>query len=242
MLDNSSIVVLIPAYNEQGKIGRVVAGIRTQCCEYVDEIVVIDDGSVDNTRAEATAAGAHVLVMARNSGVGAALRAGMEHALGQKHDIIVVIGGDDQDEPVQMLRLIRPLVRDTYDFVQGSRYMAGGERVHIPPFRWITTGFYSFLFKILVRFPVSDGTNGYRAFRASLLADERINLDQKWLNRYELEPYLFYKAIELRYRVTEAPVTKKYPKDKIGYSKMIPVLDWWSILRPLLYLRMGIRK
>jgi dolichol-phosphate mannosyltransferase len=120
--------------------------------------------------------------------------------------------------------------------------MAGGERVNIPLFRWITTGFYSFLFKVLIRFPVSDGTNGYRAFRSSILKDPEINLNQRWLNRYELEPYLFYKVIERGCRVTEAPVTKSYPKGKIGYSKMVPILDWWSILSPLVYLRLGIRK
>ncbi len=241
MLTGKSIVVLVPAFDEEGKVGTVVSKIRADCAAYVDEVVVIDDGSKDKTADEARAAGAHVISQGRNQGVGAALRTGMQYAAEKKYDIVVVMGADDQDEPRQMTRLLQPIVSDCYDFVQGSRYMAGGEKVNIPLFRWVTTGLYSFLFKLLIRFPVSDGTNGYRAFRTSLLSDPDIRLDQKWLNRYELEPYLFYKVIEKGYHVTEAPVTKKYPKGKIGYSKMIPILDWWSILRPLVYLRMRLR-
>ena len=239
MYSGKSIIVLLPALNEQGKIGTVVSRIRESASAYVDEVLVIDDGSTDNTAREASAAGAEVLSLGKTKGVGAALRAGMDYARDKGWDIIVIMGGDNQDDPAQMGRLLRPLIEDHYDFVQGSRYMAGGERVNIPAFRWITTGFYSFLFKVLIRFPVSDGTNGYRAFRRSILNDARIKLDQKWLNRYELEPYLFYKVIELGYKVTEAPVAKSYPLGKIGYSKMIPILDWWSILRPLIYLRLG---
>ncbi len=242
MFENKTIAVLIPAYNEEGKIGTVVNRVRQSCSTFVDEIVVINDGSKDKTEEEAQAADATVLNQEKNKGVGAALRRGMFHALDKNIDIVVVMGGDDQDDPAQMLRLIRPLVHDAYDFVQGSRYMAGGERVSIPLFRWITTGFYSFLFKVLIRFPVSDGTNGYRAFRTSLLKNPSINLNQPWLNRYELEPYLFYKVIEQNFRVTEAPVTKSYPTGNVSFTKMIPILDWWSILRPLVYLRFGIRK
>jgi dolichol-phosphate mannosyltransferase len=242
MLNNLHIAVLIPAFNEEGKIGTVVQSVLKDCGSFVDEVVVINDGSRDNTSGEARAAGARVIDQEKNQGVGAALRTGMQHAVERNMEIIVVMGGDNQDSASQMLRLLRPLVDDNWDFVQGSRYMAGGERVNIPLFRWITTGFYSFLFKVLIRFPVSDGTNGYRAFRSSILKDPEINLNQRWLNRYELEPYLFYKVIERGCRVTEAPVTKSYPLGKIGYSKMVPILDWWSILKPLVYLRLGIRK
>lgn len=242
MLAGKSIVVLVPALNEEGKVGTVVSKVRADCSAYVDEVVVIDDGSTDKTADEARTAGAHVISLGRNQGVGAALRAGMRYAQDRKYDIIVVMGGDDQDEPRQMMRLIQPLVNDCYDFVQGSRYMAGGDKVNIPLFRWVTTGFYSLLFKVLIRFPVSDGTNGYRAFRSTVLSDPDIRLDQRWLNHYELEPYLFYKVIEKGYHVTEAPVTKKYPEGKAGYTKMIPILGWWSILRPLIFLRARLRR
>jgi dolichol-phosphate mannosyltransferase len=69
-----------------------------------------------------------------------------------------------------------------------------------------------------------------------------MNIRQDWLDKYELEPYLFYKTIKLNYKVTEAPVTKFYPANKIGYTKMKPFLDWWRISRPLLYLWLGFKR
>ena len=65
---------------------------------------------------------------------------------------------------------------------------------------------------------------------------------QSWLDRYELEPYLLLKAIRLGYRHCEVPVTKIYPPHEHGYTKMRPVVDWWSILRPVVYLGLGMKK
>jgi dolichol-phosphate mannosyltransferase len=76
----------------------------------------------------------------------------------------------------------------------------------------------------------------------SLLDDPRIDLDQPWLNHYELEPYLFLKAIQLGYKVKEVPVTKIYPAKELGYTKMVPIIGWWSILRPLLLLALRMKK
>ena len=149
---------------------------------------------------------------------------------------------DDQDNPSEIPRVLRPILHDHFVFVQGSRYLAGGARVNIPLFRRVTTAIYSVLFKTIIRFPVTDGTNGFRAFRTSVLKDRSINLWQAWLDHYELEPYLFYKVIETGLPVTEVPVTKRYPKGKVGYTKMVPILDWWSILRPLVLLGLGFKK
>ena len=242
MNNRERLVVVIPAYNEEGKIGRVVSKIKMLENGDINEVLVVNDFSRDNTELEAKQVGAKVITHDHNKGAGAAIRTGIDYALENKFDIIVVMGGDDQDESFQIKRLLAPIISDHFDFVQGSRYIAGGERVNIPIFRWITTGIYSLIFKVFIRFPVSDGTNGFRAFRASIFKDKRINLWQRWLDRYELEPYLFYKAVEYGYKVTEVPVTKKYPDEKIGYTKMVPIIDWWSILSPLIYLRLGIKK
>jgi len=236
------IVAIIPALNEEGKIGVVVSRIKQEASKWIDEILVVDDGSVDNTALEAKNEGAKVISQNRNRGVGSAIRLGIDYALKNKFDIAVVLGGDNQDNPSEIKRILYPIIHDHFDFVQGSRYMAGGERVNIPLFRWITTGIYAFLFKIIVRFPISDGTNGFRAFRLGIFKNKQINIWQPWLDHYELEPYLFYKAIECNLKVTEAPVTKSYPEGDKGYTKMIPILDWWCILRPIILLKMGVKK
>ena len=236
------IIAIIPALNEEGKIGVVVSRIAKEASIWIDEVLVVDDGSKDNTVSEAKDKGATVISHGSNKGAGSAIRTGIDYALKNRYGIVVVIGGDNQDNPIEIRRLLHPILHDHFDFVQGSRYMAGGEKVNIPLFRWITTGVYSLLFKIIVSFPVSDGTNGFRAFRLDIFNNKKVNIWQAWLDRYELEPYFFYKVIECNFKVTEAPVTKSYPTGDIGYSKMVPILDWWSILRPIILLKLGVKK
>jgi dolichol-phosphate mannosyltransferase len=88
---------------------------------------------------------------------------------------------------------------------------------------------------------VTESTNGFRAFRSGLLDDPRIDLDQPWLDEYGLEPYLYLRALRLGYATAEVPVTKVYPPRALGQTKMKPVVGWWSILRPLVYLGLGIK-
>ncbi len=233
----------MPAYNEEGKIGSMVTKTCERAKGIVDQIVVVDDGSSDKTTEEAKACGALVITHPKNKGVGAGIRTGLDYAVQQGYDIAVIMGGDDQDDPAEIPRVLAPIVNQGYDFVQGSRYRPGGAQVNIPLFRFVSTHMYALIFRIITRFPCTDGTNGFRSFRLRILDDNRINLRQDWLDTYELEPYLFYKAVALKYRVTEAPVTKFYPKDDaVGYTKMTPLLDWWRIARPLLYLSLGLKK
>ena len=236
------IIAIIPAYNEESKIGIVVRRILEEAKGIIQQIVVVDDGSKDSTIIEAKNNQAVVLKHKNNQGAGAAIRTGINYALQNNYSIAVVLGGDNQDSPSEMKRLLLPIIYDHFDFVQGSRYMPGGDKVEIPLFRWITTGIYSLLFKLIVRFPITDGTNGFRAFSLSIFKNKNLNIWQSWLNRYELEPYLYYKVIENDFKVTEAPVTKFYPKGNSEFTKMEPFVSWWSILRPIILLKLRIKK
>ncbi|MBI1979526.1 MAG: glycosyltransferase family 2 protein [Elusimicrobia bacterium] len=237
---SEKIAAVIPAYNEEGKIGVVVSKVLAE--KQVERVIVVDDGSTDRTVEEAEKEGALVLRQGKNSGVGAAIRAGLHYAKQNGYSIAVILGGDDQDNPDEMHRILYPILHDRFVFVQGSRYMPGGTRINIPLFRRVTTEIFSILLHTLLSYPITDGTNGFRAFRLSILDNPSIRIDQEWLNHYELEPYLFYKAIDCGLPVTEVPVTKRYPENRKGYTKMVPILSWWSILRPLLFLKLGIAK
>lgn len=240
MLNGNRIVCIAPCYNELHKIDQVVRRVKEVPC--VDEMVVIDDGSTDGSPDSARELGATVLSLGRMQGVGAAIRAGIDYALDKKFDVIVVIAGNNKDEPKEIERLVAPIIYKGYDFVQGSRFLKGGSFSRMPLYRIFATRVHPLLFSLVVGKWVTESTNGFRAFRASIFKDKRINLWQKWLDAYELEPYLYYKVIKLGYKTTEVPVTKTYPPRQLGYTKMKPITGWWSILRPLLLLAIGLRK
>ncbi|HKV42840.1 MAG TPA: glycosyltransferase family 2 protein [Blastocatellia bacterium] len=234
------IVCVAPAWNEGERVARVVKSVPAGL---VDAIVVVDDGSTDDTADLAEAAGAVVIRAAHNQGVGAAIRSGIEFAIQQGYDIAVIVSGGGKTPPEHIPKLVGPIIDGKADLVQGSRYTTGGEYRRMPLRRRLGTQAYSLLFSIFVRRRVTDASSGFRAIKVSMLEDKRIDLWQDWLDRYELEPYLLFKAIRLGHRVIEAPVMIEYPEtDGKPYTKMRALVDWWKIFRPVVYLGLGVKK
>jgi dolichol-phosphate mannosyltransferase len=233
------VIAMAPVLNEEQKIGEVV---RRMPREVVDEVLVVDDGCTDRSPDVARDLGASVLPLGTTVGVGAALREGYRYAAKNGYDVAVVVAGNNKDSPEE-IPLLLDRIADGADFVQGSRWLKRGANFGPMPFyRKVATRLHPLLFSLAARRRVTDSTNGFRAIRTSLLDDPRIDLDQEWLEEYELEPYLYLKAIRLGYKVAEAPVTKVYPPKKLGQTKMKPLVGWWSIMRPLLYVGLGLRR
>lgn len=242
MYAGKRVIAIASCLNEEGKVGHVVRRIREMQQPIVDEILIMDDGSTDNTAAIARAEGATVISLGAVLGVGIALRRAYAYAVEQGYELIVTIAGNNKDEPNEISDLLRPIVEDGCHFVQGSRFLGKGNFGDMPFYRKIATRLHPVLFSIVVGRWVSESTNGFRAFTDTLLRDPRIDLAQDWLSAYELEPYIYYKAVTLGYRTAEVPCTKIYPPRATGYTKMKPITGWWSILRPLVLLRLGLRK
>lgn len=239
MYEGLSVIAIAPVFNEREKIGKVIERVPS----FVDEVLVVDDGSTDGSGDVARNLGASVVVLPDTIGVGAALRDGFEYAVSKDHDIAVVMAGNNKDWPEEIPVLLTPIVEGNADLVQGSRYLhPTPEFGEMPLYRRIATRVHPLLFGLVCGQKMTDTTNGFRAISRAILTDPAMRLDQGWLDEYELEPYQLYKSVKLGYRLVEVPVRKTYPPKSVGQTKMKPLVGWWSILRPLILLGLRIKR
>ena len=240
MYKSRKILLIAPAFNEGGKIGEVV---RRTPRDIVDVMLVIDDGSTDGTPDAARQHGAEVISLDRVYGVGYAIRRGFDEAVRRGCDIVVAIAGNNKDAPEEITRLLDPICDADYDFVIGSRFLAGGSYGgDMPRYRKLATRLHPFLVSLFCGRSVTESSNGYRAMKVSVLDDVRIDLQQGWLDGYQLEVYLLIKLLKLGYRTTEVPVSKIYPIRTAGNTKMRPLVDWWHMLAPIFVVGLGIER
>jgi glycosyltransferase involved in cell wall biosynthesis len=174
-------VAVVPAQNEEETIGKVVTLVK----EYVDDVIVIDDGSRDATRLRALQAGASVISHPLNRGVGAALRTGYRVALQQKADFIVQIDGDFQHDPKYIPDLLEEF-QNGHDIVIGSRFLNPSHRNYNLT-RRSGIKFFSWVANFLGSLSVTDVTSGFRCYRAAALSRLSPLVDSHWALEQTLE-------------------------------------------------------
>ncbi len=233
------ILVAVITYNEGERLRQLVRLFPTPT-EY--RLIFVDDGSTDQSAEWLTGAGYHVIRNEKNCGVGASIRTAIDY--GRRHGLqaIVVMAGNGKMMPDEIPRLVAPIIEDRADYVQGSRYLEGGQRPNLPLFRNLAIRLFTSVTNMLLRYRGTDVTCGFRAYRLDILDHPDINLDQEWLDRYELEYYIHYKVARDDFRMVEVPVTMAYPEEKKNYSKIRPLVGWWSMLRPWVFLFFRLRR
>jgi len=160
-------VAIVPAYNEERNIGRVVAELRA----FDDglDVVVISDGSVDGTAAAARAAGAHVLRLPFNLGIGGAVQTGFKFAWERGYELAVRCDGDGQHVPAELPKVIAPVVAGKADIAVGSRF-AGGEGYRSSATRRIGIRLLATIVSAIARQRVTDTTSGFQALNRKGIA------------------------------------------------------------------------
>ena len=243
--DSLKKIAIIPVYNDKDNIVKVLAKFEDKT---VDEICIVVDCATQGVLDEIGKAAAnigtpvHVIENAERKGVGYAIREGIEYALDDGYDVVVVMAGNNKDDPREIPRLLKPILNEEYDYVQGSRFLPGGKRVKNPFLRGVFSRLFPFFWTLLTNVRCTDVTNGFRAYRLKIFSDKRINVWQDWLHSYELEYYIHFKVLTLGYKTKEVPVSKIYPyRHKGGYSNISPFRDWWKIVGPLVYLKLGVK-
>ena len=156
-------IVIIPAFNEQAAIGEVVQ----KSLQYADDVLVVDDGSSDNTSEIAKNAGASLLKHPTNFGKGVSLRDAFGQVKG--YDIVVTIDGDGQHNPDEMPELIKPIEENKADFVNGSRYINGFEE-NTPAYRRVGQRVLDIATNITAGTSVTDSQSGFRAFSGKTIS------------------------------------------------------------------------
>lgn len=240
MKSEKRIITVVVAYNTDSSTKLLL-----ECFpgNNLFDILIVNDGSTDTTQQVIDAYGFKAISHSSNRGVGAAIKTGIRYGLENGYYAIVILAGNNKDDPGEISRLLKPILEEDYDYVQGSRFLKCGRWDNLPLLRYVMIKIHAFLFYILTGFWCTDALNGFRAYKLSLFNDGRINIWESWLDRYELETYLHYKVIKCGYKIKEVPVSKIYPKDKkVKYSHIRPFIDWWVIMRPLLFLLARIKK
>jgi glycosyltransferase involved in cell wall biosynthesis len=198
------IVALVPAYNEEETIGAIIKKAQA----YVDEVIVINDGSTDKTKEIALQCGADVVSHDVNKGVGAAIRTGIEKGLHAGADVLVSIDADGQFDPDDIPRLMEPVVAGEADFVTGSRFLPYGYGPEMPRVKKIGNTLFTRMVNAITKSHFTDTQCGFRAL--SREAALRINLYGDFTYTQET----FLDLVSKKMRITEVPVKVKYYKKR----------------------------
>lgn len=195
----------MPAYNAARTLENVYRKIPKNI---VDEVILIDDGSKDQTVAIAKKLGIKTIVHAENLGYGGNQKTCYEHALKLGASYIIMLHPDGQYNPEELPLFVEALKSEKGDLVLGSRFL--GKKHQTPFYKSISIQFLTFLFNLVLRTRLTEVNTGYRGFSRRFL--ETIPL-QKNGDGYIFDPQIIIQAVYFGFGIVEVPVAKDYLKE-----------------------------
>jgi glycosyltransferase involved in cell wall biosynthesis len=207
-------IAAIPAYNEEKHIEEIV----TKTLHYVDQVIVVDDGSVDRTGERARGAGAEVVTHDKNSGKGVAINTAFKAAREINPNAMVLLDADGQHSPEEIPNLLDPVLNNQADMVVGSRFLKNN---HIPKYRMLGQTVLNITTNLGSGIKLTDTQSGFRAF--SRKAIERMALKE---TGFAVESEMQFMAGRYGLKVTEVPIETNYD-EKVKRS---PVVHGFGVL------------
>lgn len=230
---------IVPVFNQAKELPAFIEKCRAGIS--CDELLFVDDGSTDGSTELITRSGFKYLRIKDRRGIGHALILGTKYAIREGFQIVMHMAGNGKMLPEEMPRVLAPLLERRADYVWGSRFLEGGRFINAPKFRKYGIPFvFNQIPLLFTGKRVTDATCGFRAYRLSLLEDCATDWDQPWLFKYEFEYYVLAKVLLSRFRYLEVPISMVYPPTKKNYSKIVPFISWWSMLKPWIVVGLGI--
>jgi dolichol-phosphate mannosyltransferase len=227
--------VVIPVINEGERIRNLLARMASLGIPAIADIVIVDGGSKDGSLELGALQQAGVRGLLLKTGPGklsAQLRCGYAFVLEQGYEGIVTIDGNDKDDPEAIPRFIQAL-KDGADFVQASRYVAGGVAENTPKSRDFAIRFiHAPMLSVASGFHWTDTTQGFRAYSRRMMLDPQLAPFRDVFATYELLAYLSYRAPRLGYKCVELATARRYPKGEVP-TKISSVRGNLAVLKVL---------
>jgi len=224
-------IVVIPAYNEAGAIGRVVRGLRA----WGAPVVVVDDGSTDETVARAEEAGATVLSNGGNKGKGEALIRGFKYALEQGRELILTFDGDGQHDPALLPLFLNAREIHQADIVVGRRQMSWTD---MPPMRFLTNRCMSAVVTWMGGKRITDTQCGLRLFRDEVVRSLLFGPRRKVVSRrYAFESELLIEACYHKFHLVEVDVPTVYNGAASSIRPFVDTMRFFRMMMNIMWRR-----
>jgi dolichol-phosphate mannosyltransferase len=234
--------VVIPVINEGARIANLLFRMDALGVADFADVVIVDGGSTDGSLDPGLLSSKRVRALIVKTGpgrLGAQLRCAYAHALEEGYSEIVTIDGNDKDDPEAISRIFAALEGGA-DFVQASRFLAGGVEENTPMVRSLAIRLvHAPMLSLFSGFRWTDTTQGFRGYRARMLLDPRLAIFRDVFSRYELLAYLSYRAPRLGYRCLEIPSARRYPAGGKVPTNIAGLRANLSLLRTLVYACLG---
>tara|TARA_B100000519_G_C14248592_1_gene441186 strand:+ start:1090 stop:2712 length:1623 start_codon:yes stop_codon:yes gene_type:complete len=213
---NNSVLLFLPAFNEEDAVADCINRVPDTVCGLNVDCLIIDDGSTDGTAIEARQAGAEVISLETNQGLGAAVRVGLSEGVKRKSSAVIFADADGEYPPEELENLVNPIIQGKADYVVGSRFL--GDIEFMRPHRRFGNHVLTKILSLIARRKITDGQSGYRAFSPRAAASAEVIHDFNYAQIITLD------LLAKGYIYLEVPISYHFRTTGESFIKLFPYL------------------